>query len=500
MKGCFVLQRRFAYIAHDIIVHLKKKYGLTQFCGYVFLRSTYDFLRTQKEVNYTSLILDEDIHNRYKNEILDLDFLTRLEKDYGIPNFWPYLAVDRIIMSDQIVREYPHNTSRYSHEDMLKILQVNAKAIIEFLDKEKPDYLFTTQPGGVGSYLLYHIAKKRGIKTLVMILPSIENKITVSEDYDFITGVDEIYKKNLEQGVTKNKYYSVAKKYVGSFRNKPRTYSQMHTGIEKKLSLGHQFKFLMPWNYFNSLSWLFKLFMRHWFSNDRNDYTSINPWNYIKDHIKRKMRNLFNARGIYDYPIVNEPYAFFGLHLEPEVSLLLLAPFVADQVWLIKQIARSLPVGYKLYVKDHPHMAIYRPSSYYKDIKKIPNVRLINPSVTGFELIKNAKLVTSITGSIGFEGVLLNKPVITFGHAFYNRMSLITHCKTIEELPHIIKSKLAKFKPDDNELLAYVSAIFEDSADVDILYVWENERDEVKKRLALVEFADLLAKKIGVVV
>ncbi|MEK9184861.1 MAG: hypothetical protein AAB866_01700 [Patescibacteria group bacterium] len=500
MKGCFVLQRRFAYIAHDIIVHLNKKYGLTQFCGYVFLRSTYEFLKTQKEINYTSLILDEDIHNRYKNEVIDMKFLSHLEKEYGVPNLWPYLAVDRIIMNDQIVREYPHSTSRYSHEDMLKILQVNAKAVIEFLDKEKPDYLFTTQPGGVGSYLLYHIAKKRGIKTLVMILPSIENKITLSEDYDFITGADEIYKRNLENGITKNKYYNVAKEYVDSFKNKARTYSKMHTGIEKKISLSHQFKFLMPWNYFNSFSWLCKLFIRHWILNDRNDYTSINPWNYIKDHIKRKIRNLFNARGIYDNPVAGEPYAFFGLHLEPEVSLLLLAPFVADQVWLIKQIARSLPVGYKLYVKDHPHMAIYRPFSYYKELKKIPNVRLINPIISGYDLIKDSKLVTSITGSIGFEGALLGKPVITFGNAFYNRMSSISHCKTIEELPKIIKNKLANFKPDSNELLAYVSAIFEDSANVDMLYLWESERDEIKKRLALAEFADLFARKLGVTI
>ena len=135
MKGCFVLQRRFAYIAHDIIVHLNKKYGLTQFCGYVFLRSTYEFLKTQKEINYTSLILDEDIHNRYKNEVIDMKFLSHLEKEYGVPNLWPYLAVDRIIMNDQIVREYPHSTSRYSHEDMLKILEKCGDQAAEVFDR-----------------------------------------------------------------------------------------------------------------------------------------------------------------------------------------------------------------------------------------------------------------------------------------------------------------------------------------------------------------------------
>ncbi len=33
MKGCFLLQRRFAYLAHEIAKGLKEEYGMTEFCG-----------------------------------------------------------------------------------------------------------------------------------------------------------------------------------------------------------------------------------------------------------------------------------------------------------------------------------------------------------------------------------------------------------------------------------------------------------------------------------
>ena len=74
MKACFLLQRRFAPVGHKLAVILKEKYGVENFCGYVYLRSSFKFLKNQKEIKYTSLLLDEDLHERYLDEKLDFDF------------------------------------------------------------------------------------------------------------------------------------------------------------------------------------------------------------------------------------------------------------------------------------------------------------------------------------------------------------------------------------------------------------------------------------------
>ena len=80
MKGCFLLQRRFAYLGHAIAVTLKKNYGVNDFCAYVYLRASHEWLEGQQDICYTSLLLDEEIHNRYRTEPLDLAYLNAFEK------------------------------------------------------------------------------------------------------------------------------------------------------------------------------------------------------------------------------------------------------------------------------------------------------------------------------------------------------------------------------------------------------------------------------------
>ena len=140
-------------------------------------------------------------------------------------------------------------------------------------------------------------------------------------------------------------------------------------------------------------------------------------------------------------------------------------------------------------------MVVYRPRSFYKEIKKTPNVRLINPAVTSFELILNAKLITTISGSVGWEGTLLKKPVITFGNIFYNQLSFVKHCKTPEEMPYLVKEQLENFKFDENELSRLIAAIFEESVDVPLSYLWEKETDSEKRKAGLEPLAELIMKK-----
>src|SRR3989338_10739487 len=139
MKGCLVLQRRFAVIGHELAILLKERHDVDTFCAYVHLRTSYDFLVAQRDIPYTNLILDEDIQKQYKNEILDLTYLAEFEREYG--SVWKFIGVDRVIRYGQLVREYPHDTSPYTHEDMLRMVQVYAKQCSAFIDAEKPDFI-----------------------------------------------------------------------------------------------------------------------------------------------------------------------------------------------------------------------------------------------------------------------------------------------------------------------------------------------------------------------
>ena len=55
----------------------------------------------------------------------------------------------------------------------------------------------------------------------------------------------------------------------------------------------------------------------------------------------------------------DEKYVYFPLQFEPERTILISAPYYTNQLELIKNIARSIPVDYFLYVKEHPGQSLH---------------------------------------------------------------------------------------------------------------------------------------------
>tara|TARA_B110000881_G_C18382620_1_gene416903 strand:- start:137 stop:787 length:651 start_codon:yes stop_codon:yes gene_type:complete len=151
---------------------------------------------------------------------------------------------------------------------------------------------------------------------------------------------------------------------------------------------------------------------------------------------------------------------------EPERSLLIAAPFHTNQFELIVHIVKSLPIGYKLYVKDHPQMVTrdWRPVSFYKQIMQLPNVKLLHPSTNPSDILKKCSLVITIGGTTGLEAAFYEKPTITFVNTIYSKLKSVHVLKNIEDLPNIIRSQLSKkFNLDD--LNSFVNLIDSNSVE-----------------------------------
>lgn len=510
MKACFFLQRRFAFLGHQMAILLSEKYGIKEFCGYVSLRSSYNFLKSQKEIDYSQLLLEEDIYGSYANEKIDLDFLNSFAKEYGIPNLWPYITIDRILRNNLLVRAYPSDTSKYSHEDMIKIFQATAKAILKFLDEEKPGFVVFSVIGNLGSCLLYEIAKKKGIKTFLIYDSRLDNKQMLAESYDkhpYLQESVEYIKKNIQTDVRSKECYEKAHKFLKEFQEKPfyyMKYSEAEDKFSKKsANFLHHFNFLKPKNSLKSVNWFFKSFYDYFLNKnkDKNDYSTIKPWWEAWDKLVRKARILRGYRDLYNKVDFTENYAYFALHTEPEALFPFSAPFYIDQQWVIKQVARSLPLHYKLYVKDHPLMYGFRTRDYYKEIKKIPNVKLIDPSVDSMQLSQNSKIVINITGTAGWEALLLKKPVIIFGEVFYSMLSSVKKCSDINQLPYLIQSQLENNNIyNEEELLYFIAGLYWESVFVDIWQIWDIEGAGMteKKKKSLEPLVDLLAQKLKI--
>jgi hypothetical protein len=495
MKGCFILQRQFAHIGHAIARNLLEHYGVQEFCGYVYTRSSYEYLSEQSDVRYTTLLLDEEIHKGYRDEPLDIDYLAWLEREYGTPFCWPYLAIDRVLMSGQLVREYPYDKPPYTHDEMMRMLQVRAKAILKMLDEEKPDFLFCSVLGGVGSLFLYHVAKKRGIKTFIVHPSLLRNRYLLSDQFERFTWVDELTWNDREV-LRKQPAWKEAGRYLESFRTQPIPYSDRIIPAAQSVTRRKQLKFINPLNAWHSLREFGKSVISHYTKPYRDDYSYIGPWNYLRDMTKRKMRNLIGLGDLYDDFMPNDTFAFFPLQYEPEISISLHAPYNSNQIHLIRQAARSLPVHYKIYVKEHPQMVEYRPRRFYKELKKIPNLKLINPTISSFAITPRAKIIFTIAGTVGWESVLLKKPVINFGHWFYNSLPMVKYCSEMESLPYLVKEQLENCSYDDEIMQAFLAAIINESVEIDLVNFWIYESDPKRRKEGLRTLTDLLAKKL----
>lgn len=494
MKGCIILQRSFSAVGNSIAYELQKRYGITEFCGMVFLRRAYNFINDQKDVTYTSILFEEEMHKQLQNERLDYAYLNHLEKTYGIPTLWEYITPDRTFLMGIPPKEYSiYPTPIYNHEELLRCLQLRFRTIIAWLGKEKPDFLICTLVGAMSTMILYHVAKKMGIKVITIDFGRLNNKVILTEDYKTFTFVETLFTK-----IQNKEYYSEYQDEAAKLLEEIRT---KHISYQPQLSKPQPFKelkFFVPKNFIRGIVFLIKLISDYVKTPHKSDYTIETPWDFIRNKTIRVARNIRGHSDLYDKPNWSENFCYYQLHLEPELAISVFAPFYSDQIWLIRQIARSLPVGFKLYVREHRDMVRHRPRAFYKRLKTIPNVKLIPPEVDLFELINKSKLVSVITSTAGWEAALLGKPVITFGNVFYNKLTSVTRCEKIEDLPYIIKKSLESHG-NDKELSHYLAAMLEESVDSDLFSLWFIEGadyQKIKDNPSVKNLTSYIAKKI----
>jgi hypothetical protein len=85
--------------------------------------------------------------------------------------------------------------------------------------------------------------------------------------------------------------------------------------------------------------------------------------------------------------VLDEPYVYYPIYSGEEAGYLTVEHFWArNQFALIKEISLSLPVEYKLYVKEHPWNPGEFSFAQLKELKKMKNIRIVDPRTNGQSL------------------------------------------------------------------------------------------------------------------
>ena len=132
-----------------------------------------------------------------------------------------------------------------------------------------------------------------------------------------------------------------------------------------------------------------------------------------------------------------------------------------------------MPPDTKLVVKDHPRNFCKRNLSYLDKINKIPNVILVDPRTSTRELIKNSYVNIVLSGFIGFEAIILKKPVITLSSSIINILpkNMVLKVSNFEDFEKKYFDFLKNYKHDDKTLLNFVSSIVNNSAPIELINV-----------------------------
>jgi hypothetical protein len=190
-------------------------------------------------------------------------------------------------------------------------------------------------------------------------------------------------------------------------------------------------------------------------------YHGTPPWEPIVHDVFRPLRHFTSEVCLFDKRVPEGKKLFFALHVQPEFTVNVRAPFHDNQIALMESIAKSMPIGYRLVIKEHPGMKGERPLGYYRQLRAPYNVDLLSPAVDSHELIRQSDAVLTITGSVAWEAILFGKPVIAFGPLCYDFYDPIFRCQDVSELPKLLPEVLKRFKPDHGLVLRLVTALLE---------------------------------------
>ncbi|HSJ05557.1 MAG TPA: hypothetical protein VK936_02570 [Longimicrobiales bacterium] len=178
-------------------------------------------------------------------------------------------------------------------------------------------------------------------------------------------------------------------------------------------------------------------------------------------------RRAFSGRWFADPRAMQDrPYFYFPLHVEPEASMMVLAPHATNQLALIEDVSKAMPPGFRLLVKEHIPMLGGRPPGFYERIRAMPDVVLVDPLADNHVLIRDAALVVTVTGTAGWEAIVHHRPVLVFGESQYLGLEAGYHVASRRPLHDDIAAAMAVPPVPDEALLAYIAATLVHSFDI----------------------------------
>lgn len=362
-----------------------------------------------------------------------------------------------------------HNLNRFTdtfripmHESLNIIWQL-VNYYYTLLTEKKPDIIvFVNVPHFVDGTVLYIVAKAMSVKTLFFAPTSFEKKLSYCfslSDYGKFHDVP-VFDKKIAESVFVEKKFEKNLPYMSEAQIKH------DMGLDKSWNSRLR-AFFSPVSWFRDRIQLISQGGNKY--EDINEHLEIKLIKLINKHFLEKnyLRRLHSlSKNSCDF---SQPYVYFPLHLQPEMTTDTIGGIYTDQLLALEQLRRILPIDWKIYVKENPKQKSYkRGKEFFNRLSTIPDTILLDRTVDTYKLTASAKFVATITGTAAWEAVSGGKPALVFGHNWYDELPGIFHYHD-----DINANEIASFHIDHKKLEAKVA-------------------DCMKKMVSLVLYEDML--------
>jgi capsule polysaccharide modification protein KpsS len=163
-------------------------------------------------------------------------------------------------------------------------------------------------------------------------------------------------------------------------------------------------------------------------------------------------------------PIPETPFVYYPLHVPADMALTLRSPEYLDQVATIDFLLRTIPDTHVLVVKEHPaQIGAIQAGRLFELARRFDNFILLPPQTNNYAVLGRADAVVSVNSKSGAEAVLLGKPVVVMGDAFYRSCPLVFAVDRLKDVPQSLREVLHSQGFDPTKAAPYFAAAWRKS-------------------------------------
>lgn len=482
MNIYFFLGRTFFYQTIAIAREIKARHPEAEFSGMVAARSNLlpemENLRDPKFRSYDWL---SALEKEWLATPLDRKKLADYEKKLGTD------TLKRLVISDREIGVGFINGAKVERTELMKTTQSSDDArwsyivgILDYLfatfEREKPAMTFCYCVAATTELAIAEVSKYLGIPFCQPMHSRIAGKYILDDNiYNRLTPVKNTLAKLKKQPNLLDEFLPEAKKYLEDFKKRPAV-PDYSVEINKKVQDYSEIAGTLRTLLIDAARWAAitaGIMGTKGVLRQRNGFDILRD-NLRKSHcMKKTLRNnwIFESMDV----IGDSEFIYYPLHVDPEASTMVFAPYHTDQIAVIESIAKQMPAGMKLIVKEHIPMVGLRPKGYYERIKAMPDVHLVSPFTDNFTLIKNSAVTCVITGTAALEAVMLGKvPVLMEKLCFDNIGEGFIHCPELTKLGEAIIDAMKAKPAREEKIINHIAAVMKEGFEMPATF-WDDD-------------------------